>query len=39
VTFTITVIVPSSRGRPADLWFGLKNSADVGTKFDVKVDA
>jgi hypothetical protein len=40
-TFTITVVVPKklTAATPADIWFGLKTPADVGTKFDIKVEA
>jgi hypothetical protein len=39
-TFKITVL-PATKltsAGPADIWLGLKSSADVGTKFDVKAE-
>ncbi len=38
--FTITLVATTklTAATPADIWFGLKYSSDVGTKFDVKVE-
>src|SRR5262249_36213832 len=38
--FKITVVQATkiTAAGPADVWLGLKNSADVGTKFDVKAE-
>ncbi|HSX16125.1 MAG TPA: PKD domain-containing protein [Candidatus Saccharimonadales bacterium] len=38
-TFSTTAVNQLSALNPAGIWIGLKNSDDVGTKFDLKVDA
>jgi hypothetical protein len=37
-TTHVTVTPPPSTAGPANIWLGLKNSDDVGTKFDVLVE-